>query len=397
MPLLYIVIFIVLIGSLTFTARWLLRRINNRVWESKTIELGAVALPYVAYILLGLFALGWHYKIPVITPVAGIALYFLIILSLLLIITLPFSLTVEWINRLVLNFSKKDEDSYAPLSIQGRRKFLKAATAAMPVLVLGGVGKGFAGGFQPVRIPQFTMHFENLADDLQGLRILHLSDLHLGYYFQLSDLEELLDELAFKEFDLVLITGDVADDLAQLSDALKMINQLSTPFPKFVSLGNHEYFRGIKEVLRKMEASPVHLLRNNGQRLRIGETDFYIGGADDPVRMHTDIGAFMRETINKAMSGANGDAFKILLSHRPRALDMAAPADVDLILAGHTHGGQIGYQGKSIFEDYIKNRYLWGKYSKGKTRLYTSSGVGHWMPFRLGCPPEAPIITLDKG
>ena len=104
----------------------------------------------------------------------------------------------------------------------------------------------------------------------------------------------------------------------------------------------------------------------------------------------------MTETVNKAMADANGEAFKLLLSHRPRALDVAGPADIDLILAGHTHGGQLGYQGRSVFEDYLKNRYLWGRYSKGKTQLYTSSGVGHWMPFRLGCPPEAPIITLER-
>ncbi|HID38190.1 MAG TPA: metallophosphoesterase [Calditrichaeota bacterium] len=397
MPLLYIFIILSFIGVLTFTARWLLRRINNRVWESKTIEVSAVALPYVAYIFLGLFALGWHFKIPLLTPIASITVYFLTLLSLLFIVTLPFSLTVDWINRMVLKFTKKENNSFSPLSVQGRRKFLKAATAAMPVLVLGGVGKGFAGGFQPVRIPEVTMHFKDLPGDLQGLRILHLSDLHLGYYFQLSDLEELLDELSSKEFELVLVTGDVADDLTQLSDALKLIDQLNAPLPKFVSLGNHEYFRGIKEVLRKMEASPVHLLRNNGHHLKIGETKIYVGGADDPVRMHTDISAFMSETVNQAMSDANGDAFKILLSHRPRALDVAGPAGIDLILAGHTHGGQLGYQGKSIFEEYMKNRYLWGTYSKGETKLYTSSGVGHWMPFRLGCPPEAPIITLEKG
>ena len=396
MPVLFIAVVLLLIGSLTFTARWLLRRINNRIWECRVIEISAVALPYTAFVFLGLFALGWHFKIPVLTPVASITVYFLVLTSLLLVLTLPFSLTVEWIGRLISVFRKKERESFTPVSGQGRRKFLKAATAAMPALVLGGVGKGFAGGFQAVRIPELTMRFKNLPDDLQGFRILHLSDLHLGYYFQLSDLDELLSKLSSEYLDLVLITGDVADDLTQLDEALKLIDQIKTPLPKFVSLGNHEYFRGIKEVLRKMEASPVHLLRNSGYPMQVGETQIFIGGADDPVRMHTDISDFMTETVNKAMADADGEAFKLLLSHRPRALDVAGPADIDLILAGHTHGGQLGYQGRSVFEDYLKNRYLWGRYSKGKTQLYTSSGVGHWMPFRLGCPPEAPIITLKR-
>ena len=97
------------------------------------------------------------------------------------------------------------------------------------------------------------------------------------------------------------------------------------------------------------------------------------------------------------MQDAPSDAFKVLMSHRAKALDFADRFNVDLILAGHTHGGQIGFNRRSVFENFLANEpYLWGKYKKGKTQLYTSSGVGHWFPFRIGCPAEAPIIVLKN-
>jgi predicted MPP superfamily phosphohydrolase len=88
--------------------------------------------------------------------------------------------------------------------------------------------------------------------------------------------------------------------------------------------------------------------------------------------------------------------FKILMSHRPDAFDYAASQGINLTLAGHTHGGQIGFMGRSLFDSYWADRYLWGEYRQGRSALYTSSGVGHWFPFRLGCPPEAPIIELRR-
>jgi predicted MPP superfamily phosphohydrolase len=85
-----------------------------------------------------------------------------------------------------------------------------------------------------------------------------------------------------------------------------------------------------------------------------------------------------------------------LMTHRPDAFPPAAERDIDLMLAGHTHGGQVGFAGRSILESSLPGRYLWGKYLLGQSQLYTSCGVGHWFPFRLGCPTEAPIIELKS-
>ena len=84
----------------------------------------------------------------------------------------------------------------------------------------------------------------------------------------------------------------------------------------------------------------------------------------------------------------------MLLCHRPEGFVPASACGVHLTLAGHTHGGQIGFNGKSAFEPIWRDKYLWGRYSRGESHLYTTSGFGHWFPFRLMCPTEVPILEL---
>ena len=264
-------------------------------------------------------------------------------------------------------------------------------------MALGTVGSGMAGSFQPVKINKVPMYFSNLPDDLDGFTILHLSDLHLGYYFHVSDLEETLKAADGYSPDLVLVTGDVADDLTQLPDALKLIANIKATHGAYMSLGNHEYIRSIKDVRRIVSAGPVPLLVDAGHRIRHGNASIYIGGADDPRRMRGDVDPFLDQTIERAMSKSSINDFKLLMSHRPKALDVAGKHGVDLIFGGHTHGGQIMLDGKSLFEGMVEREpYLWGKYQKDTTQLYTSAGMGHWFPFRLNCPPEAPLIELKR-
>ncbi|HEM49317.1 MAG TPA: hypothetical protein ENO27_03805, partial [Caldithrix sp.] len=215
-------------------------------------------------------------------------------------------------------------------------------------------------------------------------------------YYQLDDLERLLLNAESESVDLVVITGDVADDLSQLTDALKLIDQKKSTYPKLVSVGNHEYFRGIQEVRRRIDTSPIPLLLNNHHIVNVNGVKLLIGGMDDPVRMHTDNVPFFERSIKQILINKPEYDFSILMSHRPKALNVVPDFNIDLVLAGHTHGAQLGFNNRSIFEPMWEENYLWGKYSKGKSQLYTSSGVGHWFPFRLGCPAEAPIITLKK-
>jgi len=391
-----IILISVVIGTLfSIPIKNLIKRINSKIWKYPKIDTLAVYLPFIAPFFAVIWIVGKILSFPFISSLGAVGVISVFLFDLLMLITLPFSWAINLINARIQSIKSKSnsEKSFDP----NRRKIIKAAAAALPLFALGTTGTGLASSFQPVNIRKIPMHFDNLPDALNGFKILHLSDLHLGIYFQLSDLEKVIEDAINEKPDLFLITGDVSDDLTLLPDALRIIHQLNTPQNGFVSLGNHEYYRGVREAIQIFATSPVPLLINHGKTIKIGDSKLFIGGADDPVSLRSDITAFLNRTVEMTMKNSPMDAFRILMSHRPKSLDIAENYNIDLILSGHTHGGQIGHNGRSVFDGMIdKEPYMWGTYRKGNTRLYTSAGMGHWFPFRFNCPPEAPLIILKK-
>ncbi len=372
-----------------------LRLFVKEWWQNKIIRSFAWGLPIVGIIGTIFWGVGEYYTNDIILYPAAFFTVLVFILELCLTISLPFSGIFNFVN-FGLDFVKKtDKDSGSSVD-KKRRRILQSAAAAVPLVALT---SGTAGVFQTlnsVRVFKKPMAFANLSDDLDGFRILHLSDLHLRHYTTLSDLEDVLLRSEKFKLDMILLTGDIADDLKLLPDALKMVDQMKTPYGTYASLGNHEHYRGITTARYLFKKSPVPLLVNNGDTIQVGNSSLFIGGIDDPVRMGAKETRFYQQTIDKTLKQEHGSDFKLLMSHRPDALDYAAEIGINLTLAGHTHGGQMGIGGRSLLESTFPDRYLWGDYSIGESKLYTSSGMGHWFPFRLGCPTEAPIIELIK-
>ena len=289
-----------------------------------------------------------------------------------------------------------------------RRSFIHASSASLPALGAIAGARGLAFANDPPRIPVIPMRFENLHPDLEGLRILQLSDLHLGACAGLADLAKGLDAaIAAQRPDLIVLTGDLADDPALISGALELVARAKVRLGALASLGNHEYLHDIEITRPKYEQSAIPLLVSAGHTLAIGRAKLFIGGADDPVHMHGDIASMLRPSIELAAAAASADAdFRLLLCHRPEGFGPAAELGFDLTLSGHTHGGQIGLFGRSIFEKLVPGTGWWGSYARPRprtsrtsrsspSRLYTTSGFGHWFPFRIGCPTEMPIIVLE--
>jgi uncharacterized protein len=275
----------------------------------------------------------------------------------------------------------------------GRRQVAKVVASAVPLVTLGAAGKGYESGLRLPVLRPVPMPYPSLHPDLRGLTILHLSDLHLGFVRAAHDLEAVLERLPAQP-DLVVLTGDVADDLHQLERALCAVRNVAPRVGVFSVLGNHEYLHDAEFARDAHRRARVPLLVGEGATVSVGNAKLHIAGADDPVRLHGDITEFMDATVASAMRGASEDAFRLLLSHRPEGFVAGARHGAHLTLSGHTHGGQIGFNGKSAFEPIWSERYLWGSFRRGRSRLYTTSGFGHWFPFRLGCPTEVPLVTL---
>ncbi len=377
--------------------KWLLGKVNNLIWQNAVVGIIAKYLPFLVILFSGCWILGIYFELNYFRLIGSIGTASIIFANLILIITLPLSWLVDGINRLISRLRPSQSIEKSSFSAE-RRQVIKTAAAAFPLLALGTTGTGLARSFESVQVNKTAVYFPNLPSELDGFKILHLSDLHLGLYFQLDDLECVIEKASEEKPDMFLITGDVSDNLNILSDALNLIHQLKTPHNGYISLGNHEYYRGLTECVRKFILSPISLLVNQSQIINIGDSKLFIGGIDDPVTLKGNVLPVLKKSIKKTMKNSPTESFKILMSHRPRALDVGDEFGIDLIFSGHTHGGQVGFNGRSLFEGMIeKEPYLWGKYKKGKTQLYTSAGMGHWFPFRLNCPAEAPIIVLKKG
>jgi len=381
---LFVSILIVVLALLTY----LLLRFANRSWWrlklTRTSLIVAIALGLAAAVVFG-FGIANNDR--TLAAIGGTSVSFITILLACNVVSLPVSGLVRAAGKW---FMKTDEVDHS------RRRFLQGTALAFPVVTTGAGLTGFATSFGGVKLYELPVTYKNLPADLDGFRILHLSDLHLGRYFGLPDLEALVQEAIALKPDLVLVTGDFCDLVPQLYDSIRILSELNAPYGTFASIGNHEYYHGVHHSRRAHESSDIPLLIDLGTKVKVGNASLFVGGADDPRRMGEDISAFLERTVDKTLAYARSDDFKIVMSHRPTGFDATASQGVDLTLAGHTHGGQLGFRGRSIFESTDPPNYFWGHYVKGESQLYTSAGVGHWFPFRLGCPSEAPLIILKS-
>lgn len=140
----------------------------------------------------------------------------------------------------------------------------------------------------------------------------------------------------------------------------------------------------------------MHLLLDETATISINGAKLALAGVDDPVFVQP-VQGFYETRIAACAREAGAADFRLLLCHRPDGFESAARNGFHLTLSGHTHGGQVGLWGRSAFERLLGIPYLWGHYRRGRSQLYTTSGFGHWFPFRLSCPAEAPLIVLQRG
>jgi predicted MPP superfamily phosphohydrolase len=228
-----------------------------------------------------------------------------------------------------------------------------------------------------------------------GLKIAHLTDLHLGIFFTLEDLAKTLDMTKAERPDVVFVTGDLIDDVAQVGPMLQLIDDFAAdiPYGVYYVWGNHEYLRDYSLLERNFARSKMKVLKNSSDWLIPGQEPIYISGvgyalARDPEGNYKEY----EEMLSAALRPVPEDAFKILLAHHSIVLDNAFAHGIDLTFAGHTHGTQVGLFGQPIYKQAFK--YIRGLYADKGKYGYVSTGVSGWFPFRLGCPPEVAVFVL---
>ena len=289
----------------------------------------------------------------------------------------------------------------APGLDMNRRQFIAVAAAVVPVATTSFAVRAVLTANRPPEEPTRVLRLAKLPPAAEGLRILQISDVHLGFERNVGDVERFVDRMLERatRFDLVAITGDVADDTAQLEPALRALLRLSPRLGTYACAGNHEHYGDMRHVRRTFERTGIPLLEGRGVRAGSG---LWIAGVDDPVVLHGNLAIgharelrpFYDDAIGRAVDGAPSDALPLLLCHRPEGFDAARALGARVTLSGHTHGGHLGWRGRSLVERADKDLRAWGIYGDATARLHVTSGFGHWFQFRAGCPAEAPILEL---
>lgn len=244
------------------------------------------------------------------------------------------------------------------------------------------------------RNPQITSYEVTIAKPAGGLtelRVVMVSDIHLGPIVGYERLAGLVAAINGLRPDLVLLPGDVIDENVSYFVERKMAEPFRALTPRFgvwAAFGNHEYISGkAEEVADRLREAGITVLRD--EYVKIGE-HFYIVGRDD--RRRAQFGDRARQELATVMAGVDRRLPILLMDHQPYNLEEAAAQGVDLQVSGHTHVGQM------FPNNFVTGRMFevdWGYLSKGAYQVIVSSGFGTWgPPIRVGNRPEIVDIRI---
>lgn len=273
-----------------------------------------------------------------------------------------------------------------------RREWLGAAAVSLPVVATFGTTAFCMPRMTRFRVRELTVSIKDLPPALDGVRIAHLTDTHVGKFTRGKVLDEIVAATNRLEADLVLFTGDLIDNtIRDLPVAVAMLQRLRSGSGLFVIEGNHDLFDDRAGFEKGVRDAGVAMLRNEVATVRVRGVPVQILGI---VWNHGDKN--IARDVDQVAALRDPAAFPILLAHHPHAFERAAELGFPLTLAGHTHGGQLMLT-PEFGAGPVMFRYWSGLYQKLGRALVVSNGTGNWFPLRLNAPAEIIHLTLRKG
>ena len=287
-----------------------------------------------------------------------------------------------------------------------RRDFLRTAGWAMASVPFLAVGTGLFKTVYDFEVRRVRVPIAGLPRAFSGLRIAQVSDLHAGSFFSSAPSDEAIRMLLAERPDLIVVTGDfVNHDAAELPLVVPALQRLRADLGVFGILGNHDHYADVPDVLRGVAETPVRMLVNAHQTLRVNGEALHLLGTDN-----TGFGqryADLPRTLDGLAAPGEADDLRVLLTHDPAFWDEArAATGAHLTLSGHTHGGQIGWEwaqasatprGVNLAD--LRYDRTAGLYTEAGAHapqhLYINRGLGTTgPPLRLGVRPEITVLEL---
>ncbi len=278
---------------------------------------------------------------------------------------------------------------------RGLRRPAPLAGLALTVLTFAALtlpGVRLSNSRRPAEVTRTMIEIDRLPPELDGLRIALVSDTHLSHHIPMDELRARLAPLRGISAHLVVFLGDLAtkgDD--EMRAAAEIIDDSAPVGGRFAVLGNHDVWIDAEEAETALVDQHFLVLRDEGCLLRVAGTTMWMAGVTN--------GLTQRGMVGKALDGAPDGAFVLLLAHSPDVLRDQGWQRADLILSGHTHGGQVNLPmiGPIAASSWYGPRYASGLFDLGRTKLYVTRGLGEVVtPFRILCEPEIAVLELKR-
>ena len=273
-----------------------------------------------------------------------------------------------------------------------RRRVAPRRAAPLRTIASGLVQIARAAFAEPYQlaVERRAVGLKRLPRELDGLKVVQLSDVHHGPLTSRAQIERAVEVANSLQPDLVALTGDyVSHERAYVQPCAEMLGRLRARRGVYAVLGNHDNWVDAALVTDLFSAEGIRVLKNEGLRFEDRGASFWLAGVDD-----TMVGL---EDLPLALAGSRADEFKLLLAHNPVILRRAARSGVDLVLSGHTHGGQVAWRNERSASGRVRRRILRGLARRGETQIYVTRGLGTVvLPVRYGCPPEVTLLTLRR-
>jgi uncharacterized protein len=280
-----------------------------------------------------------------------------------------------------------------------RRVFLRRGMYSLTAVSFGGTAYGTIVGRNHPELTTAEFPIASLPPALDGFTIALASDVHSSIFMTKHEMDEYVTLLNDMKADLVVVTGDFVNSLTEeVYPFAEAFSALKAPHGVYGVMGNHDFFASNPDlVAREVNDCGVRLLRNDRVTISREGAQFDLLGVDD-----TGNAGRSAEYMRAAARGIQSRRLpRVLLCHRPYFLAQAAEQQIDLMLSGHTHGGQIvlaTFGNTCITPAALASHYVWGKYQRGNTAMYVSRGIGTvGLPVRINCRPEITKITLRSG
>ena len=277
----------------------------------------------------------------------------------------------------------------------GRRRVLQAAGGALIAAPFAAVGYGALIQRTDFHVREVDIPLAGLPPDLDGLRILQLSDIHLSAFLSEREFARVIDAALHLHPHLAVVTGDLISGRSDPLDAcIGQLARLKADAGILACMGNHErYILAEDYTARQSARLGIRFLRGEAQTLRFGNAVLNLAGLD--FQAQRERRRYLRGAERLIVPGATN----VLLEHNPDVFPVAARLGYDLLLAGHTHGGQVTVEilDQSINPARFFTPYVYGLYRQGKAAAYVTRGIGTiGIPARIGAPPEISLLRLRK-